>query len=786
MSNPRPRRVTTSAVFIGVAMLLLSGICVADPPVRVARLSYFSGPVSFAPAGEEEWVRATPNRPLVGGDRLWADAGARAELEAGSVAVRLGASTSVNVLNLDDNATQIELAQGTLYVRAWRIDQGEVLEIDTPNLAFTISSAGRYRIDVDAAGNATTLAVLAGAGEAYGEGAAYRIAAGERYTFGGTGLRDYDYSDVGPPDAFERWAGDRDRSYDTSRSARYVSRDVIGYQDLDQYGTWSAVASYGNVWYPRSVPSGWAPYRTGHWSWIDPWGWTWIDEAPWGFAPYHYGRWAFITNRWGWIPGPVDVRPVYAPALVAFIGGGDFRLSLTAGSAARGVAWFPLGPGEVFRPAYHVSRDYFTHVNVSNTRVTNVNITNVYNSYTSNSNVTNVTYRNREAPNGVTAVPSTTFVQSQPVARAAVKLPRQLIAREPAMAVAQLAPTRASLAASRIASAKPPQGALRRDVVARTQPPPPPAAFAARQAALAANPGRPVETVAAQAKPAPGDARRNVRVVAPTQPAAPPPKNGGRGLRGGAPPADRGAGTPGGAQSPAAAAPAPEREAPKAPAAGRAPGRNGQRSATEGGPSPTPTPPPTPRANGRGSQRGAPNEAPEASTTPPVEAAPAARPPQNKGARNAGGAGRAPGGVGPAGGADQQHGPGAAAPPAPIPPRPARPPETRREAPPAAAPARPRRQEPRRESNAPPSPKTPEAGSPPPTPPAAPPRQEPSRRPPAERAPEPRRAAPPPPVAQPPARQPQREAPKAEPKRDEGKRQNKDKDQKDKEDAKQQ
>ncbi|HEV7414424.1 MAG TPA: P83/100 family protein, partial [Casimicrobiaceae bacterium] len=590
MNKIQSRLRLLTAVFAGAAMLLLSGASMADPPARVARLSFFSGPVSFSPAGEDEWALATPNRPLITGDRLWADAGGRAELQAGSIALRLGASTNVNVLNLDDRATQLELTQGSLYVRVWRIDRGDTVEIDTPNLAFTVNSVGRYRIDVDAEGNVTTLAVLAGQGEAYGEGAAYRIGAGDRYSFSGTGLRDYEYSDIGAPDEFDRWAADRDRSYDTSVSARYVSRDVIGYQDLDQYGSWSAVADYGNVWYPRSMPSGWAPYRTGHWAWIDPWGWTWIDEAPWGFAPYHYGRWAFVTGRWGWIPGPVNVRPIYAPALVAFIGSGDLRLSLSVGGVASGVAWFPLGPGEVYQPAYRVSRDYFTNVNVSNTRVTNVNITNVYNNYTTNTTVTNVTYRNREAPGAVTAVPTTAFVQSQPVARSAVQVSREVITQQPVSAVARVAPTRASVvaaagvaaagAAAAVAAApgRPPARAMQREVVARTKPPAPPPAFATRQAALAANPGRPAEPAAtAQQQPAAAGAApaRNVKVVPPTQAAAPAPKDENRRGRGqlerraGASGAPQGApaaapGTPAGPQ----AAPAGQ---PTVPATGQAP-----------------------------------------------------------------------------------------------------------------------------------------------------------------------------------------------------------------------
>jgi hypothetical protein len=604
MNKIQSRLRLVTAVLAGAAMLLLSGAGMADPPDRVARLSFFSGPVSFSPAGEDEWALATPNRPLVTGDRLWADAGGRAELQAGNVALRLGESTNVNVLNLDDRTTQLELTQGSLYVRVWRIDRGDTVEIDTPNLAFTVDRVGRYRIDVDADGNVTTVAVFAGQGEAYGEGAAYRIAAGDRYSFSGTGLRDYEYSDVGAPDDFDSWAAERDRRYETSVSARYVSRDVIGYQDLDQYGTWSVVADYGNVWYPRSVPSGWAPYRTGHWVWIDPWGWTWIDDAPWGFAPYHYGRWAFVTGRWGWIPGPVSVRPVYAPALVAFIGGGDLRLSLSVGGVAAGIAWFPLGPGEVYQPAYRVSREYFTNVNVSNTRVTNVNITNVYNNYTTNTTVTNVTYRNREAPGAVTAVPTTAFVQSQPVARAAVQVPREVITRQPVSPVARVAPTRASLVAASAAAPataggqhRPPARALQREVVARTKPPAPPPAFAARQAALAANPGRPAEpTAAAPQQPAAAGAApaRNVKLVAPTQAAAPAPKEEGRRGRG---QLERRAGAPGAPQgAPAAAqgAPAGPQTAPGAqpgaPATGQAPRGAAPRTAAGQTP-PVPRPP---------------------------------------------------------------------------------------------------------------------------------------------------------------------------------------------------
>jgi len=171
------------ALLLGVAALLLSGWASADPPARVMRLGYATDAVSFSPAGEDDWVQATVNRPLISGDRLWADAGARAELQVGPVMLRMGSGTSVTLLNLDDRVVQLQLAQGTLNVRVRRIDANQVLEIDTPNLAFTIRSAGVYRIDVDPAGNATTVFTRDGQAEVYGESAAYAVDAGRAYRY---------------------------------------------------------------------------------------------------------------------------------------------------------------------------------------------------------------------------------------------------------------------------------------------------------------------------------------------------------------------------------------------------------------------------------------------------------------------------------------------------------------------------------------------------------------------------------------------------------------------------
>ena len=506
------------ALLLGFSAIVLAGASSADPPTRVARLGYTTGAVSFSPAGENEWLLAAVNRPLITGDRLWVDARARAELQIGSAVIRMSGSTSVTLLNLEDRVAQVQLSQGTLNVRVRRLGPNEVLEIATPNLAYSIRRPGRYRIEVDAAGDATTVVVREGQADVYGERAAYRVNAGQTYRFYGTSLRDYDYVEAARPDEFDRWSSDRDRR--GAVSARYVSPDVIGYEDLDDYGSWRPVQGYGNVWVPTRVASGWAPYRDGHWAWVDPWGWTWVDDAPWGFAVSHYGRWANIGGTWSWVPGPVRSRAVYAPALVAFVGGSNFQISISSGNVA-GIAWFPLGPRDVYRPSYPVSRRYFNDVNASNTTINVTNITNVYN----NVNVRNITYVNQQVPGAIVAVPSTAFVQSQPVARAAVPVTRDAIASAPVTAVAAVAPVQASVRGAAAPGGKPPAQALQQPVVVKAPPPPAPIPFAAKQPALAANPGKPLDAAAlATVKPAAPAPAPPVKVVSPAPPAAAPPK----------------------------------------------------------------------------------------------------------------------------------------------------------------------------------------------------------------------------------------------------------------------
>jgi len=509
-----------------------------DPPSRVARLGYMEGSVSFQPAGENEWVQAVPNRPMTTGDKLWADRDSRAEVQLGSSMIDLGSSTGFSFLNLDDHTVQMEVTAGALNVRVWHLDRDTNFEIDTPNQAFTITEPGRYRVETSENGDYTVVTIREGAGESSGNGQSYTLHSGQRTTFRGTTSLNADVEQIGPPDDFVAWSDRREHRYNDSPSARYCSRQVVGFEDLDENGDWQPSPQYGNVWYPHVHP-GWAPYHDGHWAWIDPWGWTWVDDAPWGYAPFHYGRWVNVYGRWGWVPGPPEVRPVYAPALVVFVGGHP--------GGGSNVAWFPLGPREVYVPAYRVSPGYVNRVNVSNTTVNQTTVTNVYNTTIVNNNTTinRVTYVNQNVHGAVAAMPQRAFASAQPVARNKVQVNPRELRNAPVMARAAVQPAPQAVLGPHANEARraaaPPPTVANRQVFAKTAPPPPPPAFAARQQILAQHPGQPIARqelakMAAPTRPG-GPAEPRVRVVSPSKPATPPPDSNQPGTRPGAPPA---------------------------------------------------------------------------------------------------------------------------------------------------------------------------------------------------------------------------------------------------------
>lgn len=447
-----------------------------DPPARAARLQYFTGSVSVQPQGTGDWANAELNRPLTNSDNIWADKNSRAEISVGSGLIWIGSESSLTLTRIDENTVQVQLHQGALNLHVRRIYNKEAYEVDTANQAFTVSKPGDYRFDVDANTDTTEITVWRGEGQVAGNGPPVTLHENEQATFKGNAISGQIHA-AGEPDNFDDWARSRDERMDQSQSARYVSPDVPGYEDLDEYGTWKDTPDYGAVWVPSGVAVGWAPYRFGHWIWVAPWGWTWVDGSPWGYAPFHYGRWVYWGGAWGWAPGPVYVRPYYAPALVAWFGGPGFGVGVGFGfgfGVGFGYGWCPLGFGEPFVPWYGVSRGYFNRVNITNTRITNVRITNVYNNnflhgrpVTTGSGSNNLHYANMRSPNGFTAVSRNTLVNGQQVGRNALRVsPSQMSRMTPVHSVAA-SPSRSAVLGASQARVTPPARSFSRPTVSR-------------------------------------------------------------------------------------------------------------------------------------------------------------------------------------------------------------------------------------------------------------------------------------------------------------------------------
>ena len=375
----------------------------ADPPDRAVRFSYVQGDVSLQPAGEEEWATAVVNRPLTTGDKLWTEDNARVEMYVGGAAVRLGGDTGFSFLNVDDDNIQMRMTAGVMDVRVRSLDSNDHIEIDTPNIALSILRPGKYRVEVNDEGDATVVKVSEGEAEASGGSQDVVVHAQQAMTFSGTDRVVAQTGSLGAPDAFDSWSLERDRRdqvCDDIQTAQYVDPEVTGYQDLDDNGSWSSEPDMDMCGHRLALRSAGRPIGTALGVGVAL-GMDLVDDAPWGYAPFHYGRWAQVRDRWCWVPG----RVTCARCMRRRSSAGSARQAWTCRSrlgGGAGVAWFPLGPREVYVPARRFSPRYVERVNVSNTVIVNKTyITDVY-----ENRVTNVTYRNRGA---VTAVSRTTF-----------------------------------------------------------------------------------------------------------------------------------------------------------------------------------------------------------------------------------------------------------------------------------------------------------------------------------------------------------------------------------------
>jgi hypothetical protein len=338
-----------------------------DPPGRVGSITLLGGPVTLLDLASGDRETAALNWPVTAGWRLETGHSGRAEVRIGSTALRLDDDTTVDFARLDDRFMQIAVLRGSVALRLRNREVLTEIELLTQRERIVFDDIGRYRIDVDRVPGMTAVTALTGRARISSGSSSFAVGAGQRGDLTAPPMTRFQIS-AAAMDGFDDWVALRDARDDAIRSPAYVSREATGVEILDDYGDWRTVETYGAVWFPRVVTPGWAPYRYGRWAWVAPWGWTWIDEAPWGFAPFHYGRWVVVGGVWGWVPGVIVPRPIYAPALVAWFGGPGVHVSIGGP-----IGWFPLGPREVYVPHYRHTPRYLNVVNVQN-GITNVTI----------------------------------------------------------------------------------------------------------------------------------------------------------------------------------------------------------------------------------------------------------------------------------------------------------------------------------------------------------------------------------------------------------------------------
>src|SRR6266478_1008803 len=376
------------------------------------RLSYLDGEVSFWRPGAQDWSPAEVNIPLAPGDELYTAHQGDLEMQIGTRAfVRAWGDTQVGLSNQDRDFLQFKVTNGHVSVDVRSLDPNQTVELDTPQAAFTIDRPGYYRVDVEPAQTSFITRRGGRATMTPAGGPSVAVTPSEEVVLAGApnaSVQAYVAPDL---DVWDQWNYARTEELIDSMSARYVSSAVYGVDDLDHYGNWRVVPTYGSVW----------------------------------------------------VPGPIVVRPAYAPALVAFFGAPGVAVAANAPL----LSWVALGWGEPVVPWWGSSRFVGrpSWVGWGGPRVVN----NVVVNRTTVVDVKTVTvYRNVGVQNAVVAVRADHFGR-QPVREArVVEVDTQRL--QPVHGAVRTRPDAASFVAGSGPAARPPEAALDRRVVA-TRPP---------------------------------------------------------------------------------------------------------------------------------------------------------------------------------------------------------------------------------------------------------------------------------------------------------------------------
>lgn len=358
------RNALAYSVACGALLAASASAAWADPPARAGRIAEVTGNAWLFDPEAKAWVRLLRNQTVGQGDQMRTDARSRVTVRVGSSTVWLDEESDMEVLQLDDAATVLHMLAGDMALRVRTAETAQETRIQTREGVISPEMEGLFRIDQLDRGS--RLAVLQGRAQfdSNPDAPVQRawLREGEQAEFWWAESSRIERQPLSR-DKFSAWFLAQDQAEGAlawGDDAPYVSPEMTGAEDLNQHGNWEVAAEYGNVWIPARVAVGWEPYRDGRWVWTRQWGWSWVDNAPWGFAPFHYGRWIQHRGRWAWAPGRFEPRPAYSPALVAWVGGPQVSIGVTLGGSRRPPqsGWVPLAPRQSYVPAYPHSPQY--------------------------------------------------------------------------------------------------------------------------------------------------------------------------------------------------------------------------------------------------------------------------------------------------------------------------------------------------------------------------------------------------------------------------------------------
>lgn len=349
---------------LGASFVAASGYTFLDdeePEVtdRVARVSAISGEVKIRRAESDEWERVVLNLPIVEGDEVVTENNSRVELQFTSKKhFRLDENTSIKVVTLADDGIALSVSQGNISTTLTDFNsQDGYFEIDAPKTTVALLASGQYRIDAGNSADSEVTVSVGNEGEArvYSATSGFTLRNGRSAKVIITGDRAGDWETGHSSmfgDSFGNWVNGREdtvaRLVKNAYYDQYYDQDIYGAEDLNENGDWIHTPDYGYVWRPYSSSTSsyadWSPYRYGQWRWIPPYGWTWVNDEPWGWATYHHGRWIWYNNYWHWSPYGYyrNSRSWWRPALVY----------ITVYN--NNVCWYPL-------PYYHSYYNYNWH-----------------------------------------------------------------------------------------------------------------------------------------------------------------------------------------------------------------------------------------------------------------------------------------------------------------------------------------------------------------------------------------------------------------------------------------